>query len=45
VKNLTASMIVDDTVDWQALAAPENYLGETQRIIDRVLKSASSLLG
>jgi 3-carboxy-cis,cis-muconate cycloisomerase len=44
VRNLAASMIADDTVDWQALAAPENYLGETQRIIDRVLKSASSLL-
>jgi len=45
VRNLAASMIADDTVDWQALAAPENYLGETQRIIDRVLKSASRLLG
>ena len=45
VRNLAASIIADDTVDWQALAAPENYLGETQRIIDRVLKSASSLLG
>jgi len=45
VRNLAASIIADDTVDWQALAAPENYLGETERIIDRVLKSASSLLG
>jgi len=27
------------------LAAPENYLGETAKIIDRVLKSASGLLG
>jgi 3-carboxy-cis,cis-muconate cycloisomerase len=43
VRNLAASMIADDTVDWQALAAPENYLGETQRIIDRVLKSANRL--
>jgi hypothetical protein len=42
---LAAGMIADDTVDWQALAAPENYLGETQKIIDRVLKGASSLLG
>ena len=45
VRNLAASTIADDAVDWQALAAPENYLGETQKIIDRVLKGASSLLG
>jgi adenylosuccinate lyase len=45
VRYLALSIVSDDTVDWQALAAPENYLGETQRIIDRVLKSASSLLG
>jgi 3-carboxy-cis,cis-muconate cycloisomerase len=44
VRNLAASMIADDAIDWLALAAPENYLGETQKIIDRVLKSASSLL-
>ena len=45
VRNLAATIISDDTVDWQALAAPENYLGETEKIIDRVLKSANSLLG
>ena len=45
VRNLAANIISDDTVDWQALAAPENYLGETAKIIDRVLKSANSLLG
>ena len=45
VRNLAANIISDDTVDWQALAAPENYLGETEKIIDRVLKSANSLLG
>jgi 3-carboxy-cis,cis-muconate cycloisomerase len=45
VRNLAKSIISDDTVDWQALAAPENYLGETAKIIDRVLKSANSLLG
>jgi adenylosuccinate lyase len=43
VKNLTSSIIAEDAIDWQALAAPENYLGESNRIIDRVLKSASSL--
>jgi 3-carboxy-cis,cis-muconate cycloisomerase len=45
VRNLAASTIADDAVDWQALAAPESYLGETQKIIDRVLKGASNLLG
>jgi len=45
VKKLTASIIPGDTVDWRALAAPENYLGETEKIIDRVLKSANSHFG
>lgn len=44
VRNLAASTITDDAIDWQALAAPENYLGATERIIDRVLKSANNLL-
>ena len=43
VKNLAADIIPDGVVDWQALAAPENYLGETQRIIDRVLNSGKQL--
>ena len=29
------------SVDWQALAKPHNYLGETDNIIDRVLKDAT----
>jgi 3-carboxy-cis,cis-muconate cycloisomerase len=45
VRNLAGSLIADDTVDWQALAAPENYLGETERIIDRLLKGTSRLEG
>jgi 3-carboxy-cis,cis-muconate cycloisomerase len=45
VRNLAASIIPDNAIDWQALAAPENYLGETERIIDRVLESANRLLG
>ena len=28
-------------VDWQALAKPDNYLGETDKIIDRVLKGST----
>ena len=45
VRNLTASIIPGDAVDWRALSAPENYLGETEKIIDRVLKSANSHFG
>ena len=43
VRHLAKSIIPDETVDWQALAAPENYLGETAKIIDRVLESANRL--
>jgi hypothetical protein len=31
-------------VDWQGLADPGNYLGETGKIIDRVLKDAEKLV-
>jgi 3-carboxy-cis,cis-muconate cycloisomerase len=43
VRNLAAGTIPDGAVDWQALAKPENYLGETEKIIDRVLRSAKNL--
>jgi 3-carboxy-cis,cis-muconate cycloisomerase len=43
VRDLSGGMISEDTIDWQALAAPENYLGETERIIERVRKSANRL--
>jgi 3-carboxy-cis,cis-muconate cycloisomerase len=43
VRSLAASLIADEAIDWQALAAPENYLGENERIIDQVLKRANSL--
>lgn len=33
----------DAGIDWNALADPGNYLGETQRIIDRVLGAAKKL--
>ena len=45
VKNLAAGTVPAGAVDWQMLAAPENYLGETAKIIDRVLKNASILRG
>jgi 3-carboxy-cis,cis-muconate cycloisomerase len=44
VKGLTAQSVPDGIIDWQTLAAPENYLGETDKIIDRALKSANGLL-
>jgi 3-carboxy-cis,cis-muconate cycloisomerase len=45
VKRLAGGLVSDGTVDWQALAMPENYIGETEKIIDRVLKSARKLFG
>jgi adenylosuccinate lyase len=36
--------VPDGTVDWQALANPANYLGETNKIIDGVLQRANQLL-
>jgi 3-carboxy-cis,cis-muconate cycloisomerase len=41
VKNLAGDSVKEGEVDWQALAKPDNYLGETEKIIDRVLKSAT----
>jgi 3-carboxy-cis,cis-muconate cycloisomerase len=43
VRTLAAGLVSDGTVDWPALAMPENYIGETEKMIDRVLKSASHL--
>jgi 3-carboxy-cis,cis-muconate cycloisomerase len=36
--------VPDGTVDWQELADPANYLGEAEKIIDRVLGRANELL-
>jgi 3-carboxy-cis,cis-muconate cycloisomerase len=36
--------VPDGTVDWRALADPANYLGEAEKIIDRVLERANELL-
>ena len=44
VRTLAAGLVSDGTVDWPALAMPENYIGETEKMIDRVLKSANRLL-
>ena len=40
VKRLAQAEVGDGAVDWAALACPENYLGETEKMIDQVLKSA-----
>jgi 3-carboxy-cis,cis-muconate cycloisomerase len=42
IKEMVA--VPDGTVDWQALANPANYLGETNKIIDGVLQRANQLL-
>ena len=43
VKELTSGMIADGAIDWRRLAAPENYLGVTEHIIDRVLQEAKKV--
>jgi 3-carboxy-cis,cis-muconate cycloisomerase len=45
VRELSGGIVPDGAVDWQLLAKPENYIGETQKIIDGVLKSSKKLLG
>jgi 3-carboxy-cis,cis-muconate cycloisomerase len=45
VKGLIGERVSVGAVDWRALAAPENYLGEVDKIIDRALKSANHFLG
>ena len=45
VRELSDGMVPDGAMDWQSLAKPENYIGETAKIIDGVLKSAKKALG
>jgi 3-carboxy-cis,cis-muconate cycloisomerase len=40
VRQLTAGAFPDSTIDWQALARPEHYLGATEKIIDHVRQQA-----
>ena len=44
VKKLAQGKVADGAVDWQALAKPENYLGEAGKFIDRVRASAGKFL-
>src|SRR5215475_16001148 len=41
VRELSGGIVADGAVNWQSLAKPENYLGDTEKIIDRVVKSAT----
>ncbi|MDH3446042.1 MAG: 3-carboxy-cis,cis-muconate cycloisomerase [Deltaproteobacteria bacterium] len=38
VRELAGGAVAPGDVDWEALAKPENYIGESQKIIDRVLE-------
>ena len=42
IKNLTKDSVKKDAIDWQGLAQPSNYLGETKTIIDEVLQKAKT---
>jgi 3-carboxy-cis,cis-muconate cycloisomerase len=44
VRGLTGDAVPHGAIDWNALAEPANYLGETHKIIDRVLESARTVL-
>jgi 3-carboxy-cis,cis-muconate cycloisomerase len=44
VQKLAAASVGKDAVDWTALADPKNYLGESARLIDRVLAQARKFL-
>jgi 3-carboxy-cis,cis-muconate cycloisomerase len=43
IKELATDVVQKGEVDWQALATPENYLGETAKMIDQVLARAKNL--
>ncbi|HSK30274.1 MAG TPA: 3-carboxy-cis,cis-muconate cycloisomerase, partial [Candidatus Limnocylindria bacterium] len=40
IRELAGTLVQAGQIDWQALAKPENYLGETEKIIDGVLQRA-----
>jgi hypothetical protein len=41
---LAQGKIAEGAIDWQTLAKPENYLGETEAIIDGVRESVNRLI-
>ena len=44
VEKLATASVKKDAVDWQRLADPANYLGETATIISQVLRAAKKIL-
>lgn len=44
VEDLTKGSLKKGAIDWRALSEPKNYLGETQRIIGRILQQAQRIL-
>lgn len=45
IQELSVGEIAPGSIDWQALAQTENYLGAANEILDRVLKAAYSRVG
>lgn len=43
VRETAGEAVKQGALDWQSLAKPENYLGETQNIVDEVLRRADKL--
>jgi 3-carboxy-cis,cis-muconate cycloisomerase len=43
VHQLAKTEGAEDAVDWQALGQPEHYLGESSKMIDRVLERAKKI--
>ncbi len=45
VKKQYSAVAPDNNIDWQALAKPENYLGQAEHFIDRVVEQAKRPIG
>ena len=43
VRQVATGVVPDTTIDWQALAKPEHYLGATETIIDDVCRQARKI--
>ena len=45
VRKKFGEILPKNIIDWEALAKPENYLGQAEHFIDRVLEQAKQLKG
>ena len=43
VRHKIGEIAPKNKIDWEALAKPENYLGQTGHFIDRVLEQAKTV--